>query len=417
MPPSLSSNASRLRWNGRGRQSRATQYAAAQSSALPVSACNVICSAQATPVQVPSAASDASVFIANADVDDRLSPGASETAVVFTPDAVRLHDHPAFAAAAAGGHQFIVPVLVAHQGAYDSHGGHCAWHAAASDLRCSLRKKGSDLVVIDGNGFNVSDEASEAAVIRAVLDLCRMLRAGVVYTHACRPQRKSLLQALCEADGLHCVAHWNGTLLRPGQLPFEICDMPEDCDTFFAATELVGVDVPLAPLRSLPSLPPDAAPLAVELPTCPIADARSVMASPQAASVFPRSETDALRMVNEFFTPAFGIASTGHFGRTRDEKAASRPCGCVRETSSVRCIDSILGRLRKSLRAGTLSARGMHRIMSVCELSESSPRRYCAKLELLEHDFAVFCALKHDCGDTAVRDTLPRTLSTLSQQS
>jgi hypothetical protein len=402
--------AARSRRKDLARQSKGNQLASPNFSTQPIS--NIPpCSTIASPAQTPSSANELAATIANVRYDYRAAPFGFQTVVVFTPDALRLHDHPALTAALSAGHRYVVPVLVAHQGAYDVHGGHCAWYAAASDLRRSLQAKGSDLIVLDGSAFSASNEASHASVTRTVLDACRLLRASVVYSHASPTERQPLIQGMCEDAGIEYVTLWNGTLLRPGQLPFEICDLPVDCDSFADATELIGADVPAPVPESLPTLPPDAAHLVSELPLCPVASAHTLQSMTRAPSVFPLSETDALRMAADFFRPTNGIVSTVRMGRTGEESTVSRPCACACQTSPVRYIDTILGQLAKSLTVGILSSRLLHQVMRDCDLAEGSPRRYCAKLELLQHDHRAFLAMKLGDADVSAKSDSVKPLS------
>lgn len=333
--------------------------------------------------------------------DDRLFPTVSETAVVFTPDAVRLHDHPALAAATCAGHRFVVPVLIAHQAAYDLHGGHCAWLVAVSDLRRSLRARGSDVVVVNGSQLSVSDDARESAVARVVLDVCDSLRAGAVYTHANSPGNRSPLNALCDDVGVDCISCWNGTVLHPKDLPFELCDLPEDVDAFASATELIKGNEPSTVPSALPPLSPDALRMVTDLPSCPAASSRFAHDVGQPFSMLPFSESEALKTATSFFSSADGVASVLPTARSKERNVAGSCCECLRETLPLRSIDTTLGRLGAALATGTLSSRQLNHIMTTCELSSSSPRCYCAKLEILQHDFSVFCALRRALSSTA----------------
>lgn len=411
VPPTLSGNGSLGRRLRDSRPARASSCVAAQLSAqlVCVTDCNLPLATLAASAH-SSTGCDATFSSARAGVDDRPTPAVSQTAIVFTPDAVRLHDHPALVAAITAGHRFVVPVLVAHQAAYESHGGHCAWLAAATDLRRALRARGSDLVVVDGSGFCARDNASDSTVARAVLDVCHLLRAGAVYTHAGASGKHSAVQALCDDVGVDCVTQWNGTVLHPKELPFEICNMPDDCDAFACATERIKGKDPADVPTSFPPLPPDASRLIADLPSCPAASARLAHVGAPAASLFPCCESDALRAATSFFTSGSGVASARLSTRSKDDSVAAKACDCVRETRPLRSIDTTLGRLGKALAVGTLSARQLNYIMAESELTTSSPRCYCAKLELVQHDFTTFTALRRAISDTAARRHPPKSV-------
>jgi hypothetical protein len=387
-------------------------HAAASTAAQ----CAALCAAQplaapavVAPFPAPASGRVASPLPALTTVDtpsDGRNPlAAAHTAVVFAPDALRVRDHPALHAAAVAGHRSVVPVLIAHQTAYHAHGGHCAWHAAASDLRRAVRALGGDLVVVAGDGYADSD----ACVARAVLDICRKVRAGVLYTHTGVVRRHGALHAACEDAGVECVALWAGTLLHPSQLPFALRDMPEDADAFATALQQIAADDPVAVPESLPAFPPTAAAMVADIPRCPLATAAVPAASTAAA--LAQSETGAVRLLRAFVLPTRGVASSLQAADVIRGGEQADACPCRRPSSPVRLIDTVLGRLSTSVYRGVLSPRQLHHAMAGSSLAVGSPRRYCTALELLQHEFDVFLTMKRGDADVVARRPPPMPLS------
>lgn len=413
VPPTPSGNGTLVGRLRGCRPSRALSGYVAQFSSHPVSIteCNWPRFSVATSTPSASTGCGAAVSSVRALFDDRLGPAVSETAIVFTPDAVRLHDHPALAAAASAGHRFVVPVLVAHQGAYDLHGGHCAWVAAVTDLRRSLRARGSDVVVVNGSHLSVSDDARESAVARVVIDVCDTLRAGTVYTHTCSAGNPSPLYMLCDDAGVDCIVHWNGTVLHPKDLPFDLCDLPNDCDAFACATEFIKGNEPSNLPTALPPLSPDALRMVTGLPPCPSSSSAFGDEIVQPLSRLPFSESEALRTATSFFSSRVGVASALPALRSNAGNVSESSCACLRKSSHRRSIDTTLGRLGEALASGTLSSRQLNYIMAKCELSSTSPRCFCAKLEIMQHDFAMFWAFRRALASTAPVEHPSKSLS------
>ena len=207
---------------------------------------------------------------------------APVTTLVWLRHDLRLDDHALFAAAARDAH--LVPVYVFDPAAYGDSGYGFprvgAHHArtlldALADLRASLRRVGSDLVVRIG--------AWDAVVV----GLARETGAARVLVHA-EPMREEAdaeaaveraLAALGETTGVRLERHPGHTLLHPDDLPFAIADLPEVFTAFRKAVERgVPVRPPLPAPPALPPLPPglDPGPLPTlaDLGVAPLDDRR-----------------------------------------------------------------------------------------------------------------------------------------------
>ena len=145
---------------------------------------------------------------------------------------------------------------------------------------------------------------------------------------------------------------WTGALHTPQELPFEIRDMPEDCDRFEALVNTVSVGKPLAAPSEMEGI------CGVEEGIIPVGE-----------GIGGGGEQIGLARIREYVQGG-GLADV-------------RPCG----------IDTKFGRFGRLLNLGCVSPRRLwHEVVE--KIGETNVRRWCAELELRWRSFVVLLTLK-----------------------
>lgn len=283
---------------------------------------------------------------------------SSPVAVVWFRDDLRLHDHPALCSALADNHRIAALLLRPPNPT-------SFWLAAAHDLRTQLRSLGADLHI------RVLSDCTTKTIADVVMTFCT--EAGATRLHFHRAvdandvvAEQNVMQRARAVDiGVQCL--WTGTLRAPEQLPFNVQDVPDDCDEFGRAVAMVSVGRPLDTPSSVPGVS--------GLPVGEIGDMRKDECG---------GERMGLKRVSDYCAGRSLVAM---------EKNVDEAHGEQRMRGSVSTIDTKFGRLGPFLALGCISPRRLwHEV--VAKVSERSVRRFCAEFELVLRDFVRMMTLK-----------------------
>ncbi len=213
---------------------------------------------------------------------------AGRTALVWLRNDLRLHDHAAFAAAAASGYSHVVPLFCFNPSQFDVRTSfgfpktgpfRCRFLLQAlSDLKARLQRVGCDLVLRHGS------PAHEIASI------CARGHVDVFFhKETCSEETEdedAVAAAVAAAPSCTLSSLWGSTIVHIDDLPFTPRDMPDVFTSFRKAVEAGGLRVRKAtpPVGRLAPLPHDISPGEVKLPASASAQA--------AASIDPRAALD-----------------------------------------------------------------------------------------------------------------------------
>lgn len=285
----------------------------------------------------------------------------SNTTVVWFRDDLRLHDHPALAAAHERG-DVIAPLVVVPNNVSEF------WASCVAELRLHIRHLGGELFV--------RRATTEEDAICKFVEECG---ANRVHVHkAVMNQDVATQRNVCERlskMGVTCSLFWTGTLRPITDLPFRVDQMPEDCDEFSRAVADVVVPPPLP------------VPQNMRLTTGLNAGDIPNVSRPKsnAIAVARGGELEGLERVRDF-VEGRGLASVS----LRDQNTV--------ESGTIACnvstIDTKFGRLAPFLSMGCVSPRRVwHDVMD--KVSPRCLRRFCAEFDLVLRDFTRLLTLKH----------------------
>lgn len=249
---------------------------------------------------------------------DPASGGARKGKVLlwFRSD-LRLHDHPALdAALSEAGSVLPLYCFDPRQFGKTSFGFEKTGRYRAkfliesvSDMRRSLKRKGSDMVVRQGRPEEVIPELCRRLGIKHV-----MFHREVTY------EEQECEEALCEALkelGIEAHAYWSNTLHQADDLPFAIEDMPDVYTEFRESVEARSrIRAPLAEPERMPLLPRCDAGRVPTLQELGLGEvARSAHDAPQHAATsihtFTGGESEALRRLEQYVTESKRAAAVG----------------------------------------------------------------------------------------------------------
>lgn len=291
-----------------------------------------------------------------------LACATNTTTVVWFRDDLRLHDHPALAAAHERG-DLIVPLVVVPENLSEF------WTACVKDLRVNIQHSGGELFV--RKGMTVDD---------AVCNFIEECGASRLHVHrAVIREDVSLERNICERlskAGVTCQLFWTGTLRPIQDLPFRVDQMPEDCDEFSRAVANVTVPPPLPvpkDMRLMTGLDPGFIPDASNDAT-------------NETTVIRGGELEGLERVRDF-VEGRSLASVSRVSENSVD--SERTLG-----NNVSMIDTKFGRLAPFLSMGCVSPRRIwHDVMN--KASPRCLRRFCAEFDLVLRDFTRLLTLKH----------------------
>lgn len=235
---------------------------------------------------------------------------------------------------------------------------------AREGLKQALMSKGSDLLLLRGDAVSALVDTARAFDIRHVF--CEEIAT---------PEEQAEVAAL-RAQGLQVVTHWQSSLLRPEQLPFELINLPDVFTRFRQQIEHAGCE-PDAPMPSPERLPlcPVLVPAGTETHTVnPVAEPRSSF--PYHESAFSGAEQSALAHVQRYFHSEL----PQHYKSTRN--------GLMGSDYSTK--------LSPWLAIGALSPRQVQDALKTHEQAQgANDSTYWIWFELLWRDYFRFLQLKH----------------------
>lgn len=273
-----------------------------------------------------------------------------QTTVIWFREDLRLDDHPALLEAARQNHVVAPLVLVPSKVTQ-------FWRDCVIDLRHGLQRLGADLHI----RYVESGGAAEG-----VAEFCREVGASRLHFHrgvsreAC--EEENAITRFASTEGIKVEKFWTNSLVGPEELPFQITDMPEDCDEFGAALRKLTIEEPISVPEGL-----------VGIGGCVVAGEIPIVKEENERQVRGGEREGVMKMKDYVMGKSLVSVNGG---------------------GSIGVIDTKFGRLGPFLTMGCLSPRRLwHEV--VREVSNRSVRRYCAEFELLLRDFFRFMTLKH----------------------
>lgn len=280
--------------------------------------------------------------------------GSGSTTVVWFRDDLRLHDHPALIAAHERG-DTVAPLVVVPEKVS------AFWTACVADLRMSLRRMGGELFIRDGTD-----------VVKVVTDFARECGATRLHVHrGVTREDVALEQEICQRLGsldVTCQLFWTGTLRTLTDLPFQLEQMPEDCDEFSRAVANVTIPPPL-----------------------PIPENMRLVTGMNAGAI-PTEHDSVCNTTNGRGGEREGLERIRDFVNGRSLASVSKD-DTFRD-SSLGLIGTKFGRLSPFLSMGCVSPRRVwHDVMD--NMSSQCLRRFCAEFDLVLRDFTRLLTMKH----------------------
>jgi len=234
------------------------------------------------------------------------------TALVWLRNDLRLHDHAAFAAAAASGYANLVPLFCFNPAQFDTYtpfgfpktGPFRARFLlqALSDLKKKLQELGSDLVL------SHRTPANEIAAICARGDVDVFFHKETCSEET--SDEAAVAAAVAAARSCTVRSFWGSTMIHVDDLPYAPRDMPDLFTNFRKNVEAGGLRVRqvIPTVTRLAPLPPDVAPGTVALPASAAAPAATGV-DPRAALDMIGGETPGLERVKYYLFSSHSIES------------------------------------------------------------------------------------------------------------